>query len=230
VKCAIIARPTMSLAVHMQTAGRIFRPWCPACNGKCEAIGVEGHGEVTPLILDHAGNIERHSLPHEDREWSLEGKSELRKPSEFRMCSACYAYVDRSPCPLCGHVEESRPRKIRVADGELERVERKAKPESSDPKRAYFDKMAEQARSKGFKPGYAAAKYKEKFDDQRPTWAWSQALKKEYEGDAHWQDRVAKRTREREYWADRNKAAAELAASAPEVSWDEPETSGIDDL
>ncbi len=53
-----------SLGLFMQMGGRIFRPW----NG------------VTPLILDHGDNIDRHGMPHQDREWSLDQK--VKKPSE----------------------------------------------------------------------------------------------------------------------------------------------------
>src|SRR5207249_3606119 len=57
-KCAIIARPTKSLTVWLQSCGRIVRPW-------------EG---VTPVILDHAGNARRHGPPTLDREYSLTGR------------------------------------------------------------------------------------------------------------------------------------------------------------
>lgn len=57
VKCAILARPTKSESLYVQTTGRLLRPW-------------EG---VTPLVLDHAGNAYLHRLPHSDRVFSLRG-------------------------------------------------------------------------------------------------------------------------------------------------------------
>jgi len=84
VKCCVMARPTMSLTLWMQCSGRILRPW----------------GGVAPLLLDHGGNVERHFLPHMDREWSLDGK--VSKPvdaTRYHVCAGCYAYVDRMPCP-----------------------------------------------------------------------------------------------------------------------------------
>ena len=232
VKCAIIARPTLSLAVHMQTGGRIFRPWCPACNGKCERKGELGHGEVSPLILDHAANVDRHGLPHEDREWSLSGSPKRVSQAQAWICAGCYAYVEKMPCPLCGHQVASEPRKIKERDGVLERVDKAiAKERSSDPKRAYFDLQVEHARGKGFKPGFASAKYKEKFGDW-PPWAWSQSVKGDFAKDEHWQARVEKRSREREFWQDRQAAAlpTQDAQGDPDPGPDEEPRGAFDDL
>lgn len=51
-----VARPTQSLALHLQMLGRTLRP----ADGKPHAV-----------ILDHTGNWWNHGLPDEDREWSL---------------------------------------------------------------------------------------------------------------------------------------------------------------
>ena len=215
VKCCVMARPTLSLTLWMQCAGRILRPY----------------GDQPPVILDHSGNVDRHGLPHEDRQWSLDGVVKRTSAVQARVCAGCYAYVDRMPCPLCGYATEREERKVKERDGVLERVDANIKKEraaaSSDPKRAYFDAQVEMARSKGFKPGYAAAKYKEKFDDQWPPWAWTQAVKSDYAKDEYWQERVAKRAREREFWQDRQKAAEQLAKTTPEAPPPEEYDDGI---
>ena len=219
VKCCVRARPTLSLTLWMQCAGRILRPW----------------NDTTPLLLDHSGNVERHFLPHMDREWSLEGKvSAPRDGTKYHLCAYCYAYVDRMPCPLCGHTLERQERKVVKRDGVLEEVKAKIDAavkaqRESDPKRAYFDEKAEEARKKGFKPGYAAAKWKEKHGNNVdwPPWAWSQALKADYAADTFWQERVAKREREREFWKDRQKAAEDLAKTTPEAPPPEEYDDGI---
>lgn len=54
-RCAILARPTMSLVKHLQQCGRVMRP-----------------GPVTPLILDHAGNVGFHGSPDLPQPWSLD--------------------------------------------------------------------------------------------------------------------------------------------------------------
>jgi superfamily II DNA or RNA helicase len=187
VKCCIMARPTLSLTLWMQCAGRILRPW-------------EG---VKPILLDHAGNVERHGMPHEDRAWSLDGKVTRLAPAvRCLVCKRCYAYIDRQPCEHCGHHEA---------------VDRKPPPEKPgklvpvspvDPKRAFYEKQVNSARNRGFKPGYAAAKYKEKFDGW-PPWAWSQETKTAFESDPEWQQNLREhQERKAEYEA---KAAERLA-------------------
>ena len=188
VKCCVMARPTKSLTLWMQTSGRILRPW----------------GDLPPVILDHAGNVDRHGLPHEDRTWSLDGVAKRASETRYRTCPSCYAYVTGSPCPLCGHVAAVKPRTIKQADGVLERVDMAiAKERSSDPKRAFFDAQVDKARRQGFKPGYASAKYKEKFDGAWPPWDWSQQTKQEFSRDPEWIAKCEKRERERKFWQER---------------------------
>ena len=55
--CVVLTRPTMSLALYLQMVGRGLRP--KPNDGDC-------------LILDLAGNAERHGLPERDQDWSLE--------------------------------------------------------------------------------------------------------------------------------------------------------------
>lgn len=224
VKCCVMARPTLSLTLWMQCAGRILRPW-------------QG---VTAIVLDHSCNVDRHGLPHEDREWSLDGKARRKSEVQAKLCPGCYAYVDAFPCALCGYAGAApEPRAVKTAAGILERIDaniakeqRRVKVESGDPKRAYFDEQAEVARKKGFKPGYAAAKWKEKHGNNVdwPPWGWSQALKNEYASDTAWQDRVAKRARDREFWQDRQASALPARSDDIDEMAHEPESSGIDEL
>ncbi len=69
--CCIEARPTKSLALHLQMVGRIMR----VANGKNGAT-----------ILDHAGNILEHGVPHAERIWTLEGSAKKRKPEKPHAC------------------------------------------------------------------------------------------------------------------------------------------------
>lgn len=111
-------RPTQSLTVYLQGIGRGFRP---------------APGKEKLLILDHVGNWERHGLPDDEREWSLEGrKGRKRKQGDdepdvkIQMCKQCFN-VFRSgvdACPKCGApVEKIGVRKIEEVAGELERVD-----------------------------------------------------------------------------------------------------------
>lgn len=110
-------RPTQSLIVWMQGNGRGLRP----------APGKEGL-----LILDQVGNWQRHGLPDDDREWSLEGRKKGKRASNsdpevrVQQCQACY-HVFRpgvSECPSCGApIERKEARKIEVVEGELAKVD-----------------------------------------------------------------------------------------------------------
>ena len=87
------ARPTKSLALYLQMAGRVFR------------LSPET-GKKAALFLDHAGNVERHGFPCDERAWSLEdgaGKVTAAGLSATRcvQCLALFASRLRA-CPQCG--------------------------------------------------------------------------------------------------------------------------------
>lgn len=91
----ILARPTQSLTLYIQQAMRAMRP------------DRNNPGKVA-TIIDHVGNVYRHGMPDEDREWSLEGKKKRTMAKvEFaiKCCPKCYGTHRPAPyCPLCGHV------------------------------------------------------------------------------------------------------------------------------
>jgi len=92
--CCVLLRPTTSLSLYIQQAGRALRPQ----DGK------------TAIVLDHVGNYTRHGLPDDPREWSLE--STVKPPREYgedgkltvRQCAQCYFTFPTGPdrCPNCG--------------------------------------------------------------------------------------------------------------------------------
>lgn len=113
IEVAILLRPTQSLGLYLQQVGRALRTF----PGKAEAI-----------ILDHAGNVNRHGLPDDDRVWTLEGKLKKRasKPSEVsvKTCPKCFATVASAATHcLCGHEFEVKAREIEHVDGSLEEVD-----------------------------------------------------------------------------------------------------------
>jgi superfamily II DNA or RNA helicase len=193
VKCLILARPTKSLGLYMQMAGRALRPW-------------EG---VTPILIDQGGNVDRFGFPTQDREWSLTSdvKPTNRKPAK---CIKCGAFLRAYPCGECGFAPEVTHREIleRPSVELKERAPARLDPAKMevDPKRAYFDRQVRIAQSRGFKPGFASAKYKEEYGDW-PPWAWSQGIKAIFDKDYDWQDRVRERAAEREKWAPKKEQA-----------------------
>jgi DNA repair protein RadD len=207
VKCVVHARPTWSLTLFLQASGRIFRPW-------------KG---IRPLILDHAGNWDRHGPPHEDRVWSLTNVA-ARRPSAppTKICKGCFAYIALGcwVCPYCKYAfTEAETREPPKETAELLAL-RDATPEVV--RREFFDKMALLARVRGFKPGFASAKHKERYGAW-PPYEWSDALKASYAQDPTWQDEVAKRGKRK---------AEEEAAMEPEVAMqvgeDPAELVGVD--
>jgi DNA repair protein RadD len=118
IEVAILLRPTQSLGLYLQQVGRSLRP----SPGKSEA-----------LILDHAGNIERHGLPDEQREWSLLGRARSRKKdsapdTRIRVCGSCFAaqLAGALHCNYCGHAFPIKAREIREVDGELSEIDQEA--------------------------------------------------------------------------------------------------------
>ncbi|MBF9235552.1 DEAD/DEAH box helicase [Microvirga alba] len=116
IDCVLQMRPTQSLGLHLQQVGRALRP----SPGK------------TAIILDHAGNIRRHGLPDDEREWSLEGNqgkgrkaANDNEPPPPITCTGCFAQIRRPAppvCPYCGHHIAPEPKKIEVAEGELQEI------------------------------------------------------------------------------------------------------------
>jgi len=73
---ALLMRPTKSLTIFMQQAGRALRP------------KKDGSKAV---IVDHAGNVYDHGLPADHREWSLEGFDKRAKDAAptVTQCTEC---------------------------------------------------------------------------------------------------------------------------------------------
>lgn len=159
-KCAVLARPTMSLAVCLQQIGRVMRP--------------DGSG-LLARIHDHAGNLPRHGFPDDDREWSLDGKARRSRAGAAsvgtRTCERCRAvYRPTLPaCPRCGHVNERQAREIEV-DEEAEAIdlaELRARPPALDiPWQERFSaymQLLEEAKRRGYKTSWASMRYQERY-------------------------------------------------------------------
>ena len=109
---AILLRPTQSLGLYLQQVGRALR----AAPGKDEAI-----------ILDHAGNIERHGLPDAARDWQLAGRKKRSRKQAVKTCPSCFGTVAAAArtCDYCGHsFVTAAEREIEQRMGELEEVRR----------------------------------------------------------------------------------------------------------
>jgi superfamily II DNA or RNA helicase len=113
-----LARPTMSVGLHMQQVGRGLR----LMEGKTHA-----------LILDHAGNSLRHGLVDSHREWTLDRRERRARGTPLdviplRAClnPECAGVYERvlPACPYCGHMHvpagRSSPEQV---DGDLHELD-----------------------------------------------------------------------------------------------------------
>lgn len=178
-KCMVLARPTRSLALYMQMSGRILRPW---------------RGE-TPLILDHGGNVDRHGMPHVDREWSLEGRVSKTKAAPCKACPECFCYVPAglSVC-TCGHVFESGGGEVRDPLADLVPVELALRTlDGDDAQLAWFRQKARRAQAYGLKPGWLYHEFVREFGREPPR-AWMKEIKAAAKADPMW--RAARTERE----------------------------------
>jgi superfamily II DNA or RNA helicase len=115
VEVAIMLRPTKSLSLYLQQAGRAIRI---------------APGKDKTIILDHAGNTAVHGFIDEHRDWKLtigeaREKKDAQAAATVRTCPKCYAMHRPMPaCPKCGHVYKTSGRKIEQREGELVQVSR----------------------------------------------------------------------------------------------------------
>lgn len=154
VGCIAIARPTKSLPLWIQMVGRGQR----IVDGKQDC-----------KILDFGGNVERHGLIEWDREWTLEGKEKAwsrpkrKVVSKLVTCRACLGvFQGASVCPDCGTPVKSFGKKIATVEAELEEITGKQKFSMAD-KRHWFAMLKWYGEEKGYKNGWKAHKYREKF-------------------------------------------------------------------
>lgn len=149
VKCAILARPTKSTGLYLQMAGRILRPW----------------ENQSAIILDHAGCVMEHGLPQQDRTFSLETRKKRQgqgaSEAPAKVCVECFAIVPLSvrECPECGaqlsverdDVEETPDELVEVTVDDVQRLE--------------WQRLQALASLRGYKPGWAIHRFREKFGE-----------------------------------------------------------------
>ena len=151
VECVIDLRPTKSLILWLQFCGRALRPM----SGK------------TAIIIDHAGNCQRHGLPCDDREWDLEGRDKKAKEDNgpmIRLCPQCFFACNswRKECPECKHQFVAQPREVDHKDGELTEIDvhaiRKNK-RMEEGRCKTLEELIELGESRGYKKGWAYARW-----------------------------------------------------------------------
>lgn len=154
----IIARGCGHAGMYLQMVGRVLR----SAEGKSRA-----------MLIDLKGVSHKHRLPEAERNWNLDGEaitlSEEEKESKPMRCKDCdvefttwriSADGSRS-CPNCG-VEAPEQELPAIALRELHTAGTGAPEEA---RIAALHALAVQSIEMGFKPGWAAHAYKERFGD-----------------------------------------------------------------
>ena len=155
----LMLRPTQSLSLFLQQVGRCLRP---------------APGKEAAIVLDHVGNVERHGLPTQPRDWSLDGparrKNDRPRAPGVRVCESCFAAMPTGlkECPECGTTFVKRHRTIEMIEAELEEmdhaaamrameaVERRRKAERREVGRARsLSDLQRIAKQRGYSPGWA---------------------------------------------------------------------------
>jgi len=155
----VSARPfSKSFSSHVQQIGRILRPH---------------EGKEYGVWLDHSGNFLRFRNDWDDlyhdgvTELKAGGETTKREPTEREKkeakCPACMALWTSkdNTCSSCGHVRQVFQSITSIAGKleELQEANRKLQIANTD----FFAELQYYGRSKGYKEGWAAIKYKEKF-------------------------------------------------------------------
>ncbi len=117
---AIFATCFGSLQSYLQAGGRLLR----------------SHPSLSHVILqDHGNNVITHGSLNADREWELGDSAQKmysqrierlreQKEEEPIVCSECFGIRSAGPrCPICGHTENRRLRRVIQLDGTLKMVE-----------------------------------------------------------------------------------------------------------
>jgi superfamily II DNA or RNA helicase len=158
IECMIDAYPTKSLTVWVQRVGRIMR----IAPGKERAI-----------VLDHAGNV-RKLGPAEDivpeslsmDEKGTEERKLIKDKKEPRMsqCPECGAEMAGVKCNTCGYVIPITEQ-IKTTSEILQEYDKKKhnKEVSKQDKQKFYSELILYCSGKGYKMGWAANKYRERF-------------------------------------------------------------------
>ena len=173
VRCIILATSTKSEILFTQIIGRGLR----TADGKDDCIIID-HGN-THKELGFVTDIYKETL--DDGKPNRAEKSKKKKVKEPRECPDCHALIPVGifACPECGYTPKAKDL-VAVVDGELK--EFKGSPQSDIPRNMikiggkllhkgnFFGQLKQHALTRGYKPGWAALKFKE-FTGEFPNYA-----------------------------------------------------------
>lgn len=155
VRCIVLARPTKSEMLFVQIIGRGLR----TAEAKEDCLILD-HSD-THLRLGFVSDIHHDELDDGKR---VEQRKQERKTALPKECPKC-AFVKPAKvavCPSCGFKPE-RTSKIEIEDGELLELDAVARRASMAEKQRWYSMFLSLARERGYRRGWAANQYKQKF-------------------------------------------------------------------
>jgi superfamily II DNA or RNA helicase len=173
VSCLVLARPTKSMALFRQMVGRVLRPY---------------PGKTNAIILDHAGCTLTFGCIEEPISWTLHPDRRAENPiqvarglghaPQLAVCPECKAVRRQGqPCSNCGWLPQVKPRAVEMAEGELVEVGHGYQAPPPDAPEQFYRQLLWIVRQRGYKPGWAAYKFKARYGDWPPRgWAGLEPL------------------------------------------------------
>lgn len=148
-----LARPTKSLALYIQQAGRGLRI-CPEIR------------KTDCVIIDHANHIAEHGHLLEDHHWTLDGTLIIKKKKKknYKECPVCGMWLPKTAqiCDGCGYRWPGRTVNVIQADFR----EAKTNIEALHPVEREYRALLRFAKTKGYKSGWAYFRLIEKFGQE----------------------------------------------------------------
>lgn len=161
ISCAVLARPTKSIARYLQMVGRVLRP----ADGKTDCI-----------VIDHAGAVEDIGFVDDEMPWSLDAKGKIQERREAKqkaepkplVCGDCGStFKPAKHCPDCGAEMGSKyTQAIQSIDEDLTEVDRARRRKNREwtpaEKAAFYGELRQYAADHGYKSGWSDRKYQER--------------------------------------------------------------------
>ena len=158
---AIKLRPTKSLGWHIQSDGRINRPFyapgMPLDTADQRKAAIAASVKPYGIIIDHVNNLYFHGWPDDEFIWSLTEPPIQRRAGglliPMQQCASCYAHFKPADaCPYCGAVVIKKERKLVYTKGELIELKKaEAKAAAEEKARAKAKKAEDNAREERLK-------------------------------------------------------------------------------
>lgn len=171
IDAVIDTSPTLSLSAYLQRFGRCLRPaykkGMPLATREERLAAIAASEKPFATYLDQAGNVMRHGLPDEVRDWSLDGCPRGKRNStnlSVKMCEKCFAAnpAGTKACKFCGTEFLIQSRVIEQVEGDLVKIDpdeiRRNRMREQGAVRSEDD-LVQYALKKGYKRPHAWARH-----------------------------------------------------------------------